>query len=315
MNNAWLRGVWAAMPTPWDAGERVDAGLVVELVRRYAAAGLNGVYTTGTDGEMHVLDFEEFRALVDAFARGVQETGLPAQVGCTWHHTAGVIERARYVREHGIPRIQVALPSWVPLNDDELLRFFAALSEALPDVALVHYNIARSGRFLTGRDYRAIAEVAPNLVGSKHTGGDVGSLIEIVQATPALAHFVVDHQIVPGALFGARGFYSFLANLSPAFAMALWRDCAAGEWAGAARKRMTAEAFFRAWRAMAPEITASPALAKIATKAGILPEMPLRVRAPYLAGDDGHAVALRRLVEERFPELSMAHGAGREEEV
>ena len=304
MKHDWLRGVWVAMPTPWTADGRIDGGVVGELVRRYAAAGLDGAYTTGTDGEMHVLDLPEFRELVDAFAAGAEETGLPVQVGCTWSHTDGVIERARYAREAGIPRVQIALPSWVPLSDDEILRFFGAVQEALPDVAVIHYNIARSGRFLTGADYRRILDVAPNLAGSKHTGGDVGSLIEIVQATPELAHFVVDGQIVPGALFGAKGFYSFVANLSPAFALELWRCCTEGRWEEAARMAETSAAFFRTWLASCPEITASPALSKIATRAGIFPEMPLAVRAPYRAGEDRHVAALITLIAERFPALA-----------
>ena len=143
----------------------------------------------------------------------------------------------------------MALPSWVPLSDDEVLRFFAAIQEALPDTW--HHSLQHrpSGRFLTGRDYRRILEVAPNLAGSKHTGGDVGSLIEIVQATPELAHFVVDGQIVPGALFGAKGFYSFVANLSPAFALELWRCCRRRPVGGSRPSAETGDAFFRAWLA------------------------------------------------------------------
>lgn len=308
MQPDWLQGVWAAIPVPWDERDRVDGDLVRELLRRYRDGGVDGVYTTGTDGEMHVLEMDDFRALVDAFATGAEETGLPVQVGCTWSHTDGVIERARYAREQGIPRIQIALPSWVPLNDAELLRFFEAIQQDLPDVDVIHYNIARSGRFLTGRDYRAILEVAPNLRGSKHTGGDVGSLIEITQATPELAHFVVDTQIVPGALFGAKGFYSFVANLNPAFTGTLWRHCQRGEWDAAARMRVTADEFFRAWRKTCPEITASPALGKIATRAGIFPEMPLAVRGPYRAGEQVHVDRLRRLLEEDFPDLAYVAG-------
>lgn len=310
----WLQGVWAAIPVPWSEDDEVDGVLVRELMRRYRDGGVDGVYTTGTDGEMHVLEMDDFRALVDAFAAGAEETGLPVQVGCTWSHTGGVIERARYARELGIARIQAALPSWVPLSDAEMLRFFAAIQEALPDVDIIHYNIARSGRFLTGSDYRAILRVAPNLRGSKHTGGDVASLIEIVEATPELAHFVVDTQVVPGALFGAKGFYSFIANLSPAFTARLWRHCQGGDWEEAARLRMTADRFFRAWRSASPEITASPALAKIATRAGIFSDMPLRVRAPYMAGEQTHVDRLRRLLDEEFPDLAYEAGPASREE-
>jgi 4-hydroxy-tetrahydrodipicolinate synthase len=306
MTDPRLRGVWAAIPTPWNRAGTIDAGAVRELMRRYHAAGLNGAYTTGTDGEMHVLEMDDFRALVDAFAAGAEETGLPAQVGCTWHHTDGVIERARYARDRGIPHAQIALPGWVPLSDAEVLRFFAAIHDALPDIDLIHYNIATCGRFLTGTDYRAILTAAPTLRGSKHTGGNVSSLIEITQATPELAHFVVDHQIMPGALLGAKGFYSFVANLNPAFAVTLWQACESGNWGQAAAMRIRLEAFFAEWRAITRNISASPALAKIATAAGIFPDMPLAVRPPYQAGDAVHVAALRRLLAERFPELVIA---------
>ncbi len=299
-----LRGVWAALPTPWTAADVVDTGVVTDMVHRYKAAGVDGVYMTGTDGEMHVLEWDDFRSLVDAFAAATLAAGLPAQVGCTWSHTAGVIQRIRYARDHGVACVQVALPSWVPLNNDEVRRFFAALAEACPDVWIVHYNIARAGRFLTGRDYQEILAVAPTLIGSKHTGGDVASLIEVISATPSLQHFVVDQQIVPGALFGARGFYSFLVNLNPAFTIGLWHACERGDWVEAARRRMLVEAFFRDWLGGLDAITSSPALAKIVTRAGMCPAMPLRVRAPYLSGTEAHVAALLRLLQERYPELA-----------
>ena len=299
----WLSGPWAAIPTPWTANGSIDPGVVRELVERYAAAGLNGAYTTGTDGEMHVLDFKDFRSLVDAFAAATEATGLPAQIGCSWHHTDGVIERARYARDRGITTVQIALPGWVTLNDDEMLGFFAAIQEALPDVNVIHYNIATSGRFLTGNDYRRILEVAPNVCGSKHTGGNIASLIDIVRATPQLRHFVVDTQIVPGALFGAKGFYSFLANLHPALAVELWGRCERGDWKGAAELRVRIDGLFAAWRTHWGDITASPALAKIATAALTLPEMPLAVRAPYRGGDASDVSALRSLIMSDFPDL------------
>ncbi len=303
MQREHLSGVWVAMPTPWTSAGTVDPGVIRALVTRYVETGLHGAYTTGTDGEMHVLDLPEFTALAEAFGKATVDAGLPAQMGCTWSHTDGVIERARIAQANGIDTIQVALPSWVPLNDSEMLHFFAALQESLPDLRIVHYNIATAGRFLTGDDYRSILEVAPNLRGSKHTGGNVTSLIEIVDATPGLDHFVVDTQIVPGALFGAKGFYSFIANLSPKLALDLWSLAEASRWDEAARLRERIDRFFRAWRKEWGGITASPSLGKIATAAGVLPEMPLAVRAPYGAGTDGDVERLRSLVATAFPNL------------
>ncbi len=302
-SDAALRGVWAALPLPWGDGGELDHGLLREIVGRYQVAGVDGVYTTGTDGEFHVLENDEFRRLVDAFAPAVAAVGLPAQVGCSWVNAEGVHQRAEYALAGGIGCVQLALPFWEPLSVGEAVRFFADVGEAFPELAIVHYNIAKTGRFLTGADYRAILDVAPRLIGTKHTGGDVGSLIDIVQATPELRHFVVDGQIVPGALFGAKGFYSFLVNLNPRFTVELWRDCERGDWAEAARKRMLVDAFFREWLSDVGPVTASPALAKLAARVGIAPEMPLHVRPPYQAATEEHVTVLRRLLSERYDEL------------
>jgi dihydrodipicolinate synthase/N-acetylneuraminate lyase len=195
----------------------------------------------------------------------------------------------------------------MPLSDVEIRHFFAALQDALPEMKIVHYNIARAGRFLTGEDYRSIREVAPNLIGGKKTGGDITSLIDIIQHTPELDHFVVDGQIVPGALFGAMGFYSFVANLAPHIAKRLWGLCRGSQWEDAARLRERIGLLFKRWAILRGESLASPALGKIATRAGILPDMALTVRPPYQSPDERYVEALQHLVRESFPEFMVAH--------
>lgn len=300
---ASLSGVWVAMPTPWNADWSIDRGAVREMVYRYHAAGLQGAYTTGTDGEMHVVDRDAFAQLADAFGDAAGRTGLSVQMGCTASDIVGVIERARIAQAHGIHRIQVAFPSWLPISDVEMLAFFTTLQESLPEMEIVHYNLASTGRFMDGDDYRVVREVAPNLVGSKHTGGSVTSLIDITSATPDLDHFVVDTQIVPGALFGAKGFYSFLANLSPALGLALWNVARQGQWERGAALRRRIDAFMITWRKTCPDITASPALVKIAAGAWLFPGVPLRVRGPWSAGSPSHIDQLKQLFEEAFPEF------------
>ncbi len=299
-----LHGVWVAMPTPWQSDGSVDAGVVRELVQRYAAAGLHGAYTTGTDGEVHVMEVADLEQLVPPFAETAAAAGLPVQVGCGWAHTNGVIARGRVAREHGVGIIQVTLPAWIPLNDDEIVRFYGAIGDALSELLLIHYNIMRSGRMMNGRDFQRAQAVAPNLAGSKHTGGNISLLAEIIEATPEMAHFAVDSDIVTGALFGSPGYYSFIANISPAFALAMMRACERGDWPAAAEYAKYCLRFFRRWLPMCPEINSSAALGKIATAAGIFPEMPLIVKEPYTAGAERHVRELRDLIGREFPELA-----------
>ena len=66
--------------------------------------------------------------------------------------------------------------------------------------------------------------------------------------------------------------------------------------------------FFDAWAPSWGEISASQSIAKIATRCGILPEMPLRVRAPYQPGTEDQVAALRALLDGDFRELRYQAG-------
>ena len=297
-----LHGVWPAIPLPWNHDDTLDTGLLREMVFRYKAAGVGGVYTTGTDGELSALDFDDFAIMVDAFASATQDAGLPAQVGCTWLHTKGVLQRVQYAVDRGLKAVQIAPPFWTPLSDPELITFFATLSEQFPQIAVIHYNIPKA-RFLHGSDYAKILTEAPTLVGSKHTGGSPDELMGCTQLAPSMHHFVVDGQAMPGAMLGAKGIYSFTANLNPRWSVAFWEACARGEAAEAARRKLLEASFFRAWSTSWGEVSASQSLAKIATRLGVAPEITLRVRAPYLAGTEAQVDALRELLDGDFREL------------
>ncbi len=54
---------------------------------------------------------------------------------------------------------------------------------------------------------------------------------------------------------------------------------------------------------MCSDINSSSALAKVATAAGILPEMPLAIKEPYTSGTQRHVDELRLLLQTEFPEL------------
>jgi hypothetical protein len=55
---------------------------------------------------------------------------------------------------------------------------------------------------------------------------------------------------------------------------------------------------------MCPDINSSAALGKIATAAGIFPDMPLFIKEPYTSGTDRHVRELRDLIQHEFPQLA-----------
>lgn len=301
-----LGGVWAAMPLPWNADGSLDTGALNELVARYAAAGVAGAYCTGTDGEFHTLELDEFRVVATAFACAAERVHLPIQAGTGWLTLAGVIERTRIARDLGVRSVQVVPPFWVPVNDIERLAFYGALAEAVPDVGIVLYNTERIGKVLGAAQIAALAAAVPAVIGSKYDGWDRAEFAEICAATPDLAHLPVDVGIGPSAAYPTRGLCSWMINLNPGWMMDWWRLIEARDWPESDRRYRLAMAAMTEWQDVLGPLTASSALSKICTRAGILPSMPLRIRPPYLAGTEDDVARLRHLLVTKYPELISA---------
>jgi dihydrodipicolinate synthase/N-acetylneuraminate lyase len=299
-----IRGMWAAMPLALNADGSVDAGAVGELVTRYQAAGLPGAYCTGTDGEFHTLELDEFQRVIDAFADAADRVGLPVEAGTGWVTQRGAIDRTRYARDRGISTVQVVPPFWVIVNDWERVHFYEALAEAVPDVSILVYNTERIGKVLDAPRIRAIADAVPAVIGSKYDGWDPLEFTAICEATPALVHLPVDVGIGPSSAYPSLAFCSWMANLNPVWTMDWWRAIERDDWVEADRRTALAKGMIAEWERLTGPLTASAALAKLCARVGILPDMPLHVRPPYRAGTDDDADVLRDLIETRYPELA-----------
>jgi len=296
--------MWAAMPLPWNASGSLDTGALGEMVARYRAAGLPGAYCTGTDGEFHTLELDEFEPVIDAFAAAARRVGLPVQAGTGWVTLRGAIERTRYARDRGIDVVQVVPPFWVVVNDWERVRFYEALSSAVPDVAILIYNTERIGKVLNAAQVKAIADMVPAVIGTKYDGWDPAEFLQTTRVTPGLVHMPVDVGIGPSARYPSLALCSWIANLNPVWTRDWWNAIERGDWTEVDRRTFLAKGLIAEWEMSTGHLTASAALAKVCARVGILPEMPLHVRPPYRAGTEGDVELLRALIAEKYPELA-----------
>lgn len=184
-----LKGVWAAVPTPWNEEEKFDEAIFRENVVRLCEAGVHGVYTTGSTGEFYALDFEEFKRMVDAFSKETKNKKVLTQVGCTSINTRDSIKMIRYVEEKDIDGVQVAFPFWMKLRDEECIKYFKDINQVCPNIGIIHYNIMRSKRFFHGKDYKKLVKEVPNLVGTKFTSTNFGEWMGLMIDAPELCHF------------------------------------------------------------------------------------------------------------------------------
>lgn len=241
-----LRGMWAGIPTPFDELGDLDTDRLSENVTRSCTVGLDGIYSTGGSGEFFALDFEEFCRMVDAFVPAAHRAGVPAQIGCSWTNTRGIIRRMRYAQRAGADAVMVAFPHWFTIAEPEVLTFFKDISTSCPGLPIVHYNSGRARRILHGADYRRLAEEVPELIGTKIISNDVLEWANLTSEAPDLAHFAAGEvNMAVSTMYGAVGHYSALIFVAPDLMLRLYRLCQEKHWAETTPIEKRIAAFFR----------------------------------------------------------------------
>ena len=229
-----LKGLWSAVPTPWDSRGNIDEGILCRNCERLTAARVDGIYTTDSDGEFYAIELDRFKHLARSFAKAMDTLKVDAAMGVTWTHTRGIIDRLKVACDVGIPNVHVAFPFFMPLATTDVDRFWEDLARAVPDGRWIHYAHPRCGPQLTGMDYARLAGCFPEqLTGTKLSDRDIIRLTEILMRAPVLAHLVTDPIMAPGMMMGARGCCSYWVNTLPRWHRRYMDSCLAGDWTAA----------------------------------------------------------------------------------
>jgi dihydrodipicolinate synthase/N-acetylneuraminate lyase len=300
--------ILVSCPVPWDARDELIEDLFREEVRRTLALGFTDVYVFGTGGEGYAVDTRRYREVVRVFAEetlgaSAQARGIRPMVGAIGLSTPILIERLRIAHDAGFRTFQVSLPSWGPLNDDELFRFFDDVCHTFTDSRFLHYNLGRTKRILSAADYRALISRFTNLVATKTTSGELPMAQALVEQAGELQHFMDVNNFPYGALYGECSLLASYAQLTPHRCRELFE-------AGRARDTLKLVDLLKGFHQLGLDLWSAPkagphmdgAYDKMLCKLGLLPEFPLRLLSPYQGFSDDDYAACRRVMEDRYPD-------------
>jgi dihydrodipicolinate synthase/N-acetylneuraminate lyase len=220
--------MWVSVPTEWDEHGNFDEKTFRDETAMLIDAGAHGLYTTGSTGEFYALDWEELKLVTDAF---LAETAgkIPVQIGANWFNTRDTIRRARYARDKGADAVQICFPAWMPMRQEDYDQFLVDVCEAVPDIALIHYNVAHTKKLFRGRDYAWVLPRVPTLIGSK-AAVTTNDFMELVVNAPEMFHFTGEHVFPLGHLLGAKGMYTSWFMMNPAFFCDYYQLCLDGNY-------------------------------------------------------------------------------------
>ncbi len=217
-------GVYAAIVTPFDSGERPDPGAFRAIVEYVVGCGIGGLVVAGTTGENHALAREEKESLWSAAAKWARgRCPVVAGTGATTVREALVLQKI--AADCGCDAALALTPWFEKPSPEAILRYYSDLAEAAEIPLLLYHNPSR-----TGLDWPAehVAEVARKLdgrvVGVKDSAHDPRRVRTIRDGAPE--GFMIfsgwPHTRAEFEAAGADGVIDALAGALPAETVEAW---------------------------------------------------------------------------------------------
>jgi len=231
-----LKGVFPPIPTPFDAAGDVVHAALAENLDRWNRYRMSGYVVLGSNGEAVFLTDEEKTRVWETARQAIGSDRLMiAGTGCeSTRHTIALSRRAV---DAGADAVLVVTPHYYggQMTPDALVAHFHAVAEGSPVPTLI-YNMPRFTHI--DLDAPTVSRIAchPNVVGIKDSGGNIGKLAQIVDATGDDFHVLAGSAsfFLPALVVGAVGGVMALANIAPQALIDLHRLSERGEWDKAA---------------------------------------------------------------------------------
>ena len=298
-------GPWAGLPVAWTDDDQFDEQTYRGDVARCCEAGVPGVYTGGTTGEFYAMELDEFKAVARATVEECHAHGTPAMVGCTSTCTLGAARRAAFAGEVGADAIQVALPYWMEVGDEQVVPFFEEVAAAAGGLPLSIYETTRSKKALTIDQHRAAKDAVPGYLMVKANAGTVGATPEGCAALSEFINvFVSEARWAELGPLGACGCCSAMVYWNPRVVLGLWRQLERQDWASveaACRRLGELHEFLVA--AFVPKGFTDTAFDRTGGLASGFLKTSLRSRGPYPSPTQADVEALRGWYRGHFPEM------------
>jgi len=190
-----LRGLYAIIPTPAchgaetiDAIDTVDLDETERLISNLLKDGASGLIILGTTGECATLSNADYDTFVDCVCRVVDQR-VPTFVGATALGGHEAYRRLSFARQRGADGSLLGMPMWQPMTTDMAVKYYAEVSEALPDFAIMVYANARAFRYGFPMEFwQRLIKVAPTVISAKYSRTQ--GLAELIEATEGRINFM-----------------------------------------------------------------------------------------------------------------------------
>ena len=205
--------VITAMVTPFDYNGKVDISRAVELAKRLADQGSDGVVLHGTTGESPTVTSEEALELYRAVVKAVGDR-MSVIAGCGSNSTDHAIHETEKAEKAGVHAALIVVPYYNKPSQEGMKAHFRAVGSATK-LPIMIYNIpGRTGVNMLPETAADLAKV-PNITSIKESSGDLNQIEKVRKITPPefLVYSGDDNLTLPIMKIGGHGVVSVASHL------------------------------------------------------------------------------------------------------
>lgn len=202
------------MITPFNLNGEVNYEVAEKLAIHLVENGSDALVICGTTGESPTLSWAEEHELFQR-VQGAIAGKAKIIVGTGSNSTYEAIEATQKAAKLGVDGTLQVVPYYNKPPQAGLYEHFKAISEAVPDLPLMLYNVpGRTGQNLLPETVLRLAEV-PNIVAIKEASGNLDQVSHIRSLVPSdfLIYSGDDSLTLPMLALGASGVVSVASHL------------------------------------------------------------------------------------------------------
>jgi 4-hydroxy-tetrahydrodipicolinate synthase len=235
--NRPLAGIIPAMVTPFRADERIDCSAWQKIIDAQIAAGVDGLFVCGSQGEFFALDMEE-RAMALRFAAQAAARRVPVLGNVGAVTTRDTIKLAHQAEADGLDYVVIITPYYLRPSPAELTEHYIEVCRAVHLPVLAYNFPLHGGVSLSAATLAEVAARCENLVGVKDSSGKLEQALAYKDCLPGreMAVFVGSDDLLTSAVeAGCAGGVNGTANVAPRLYVELYRAVREGRREEAAR--------------------------------------------------------------------------------
>ena len=288
-----IKGIIVPILTPMHEDETVNYEELVNQIERQIAAGVHGIFVFGTNGEGYILDEEEKAEIIRVAVKAVNGR-VPVYAGTGCVSTRDTIRMSQKAKELGADVLSIITPSFAAASQEELIRHFETVANAV-DMPILLYNIpARTGNALAPATVQKLSQVA-NIVGAKDSSGNFDNILQYIEKTrggdkPFTVLSGNDSLILWTLLAGGQGAIAGCANVFPHTMVSIYEKFIAGDLEGARKAQDSIRPFRDIFKFGNPNTIVKTAVKELGYPVGLC-------RAPFNSLSPAGLDALRKALQ------------------